>query len=171
MEMTNGIPEPWEQQPQEPPKAFQAFTIYRNMPANERSVRKTAEKLGRYASYMEKWCSKWSWVERARAHDAFVDKETRESAQREREIMVEMHIKAARAMITKALQGLQKIPVDEMTAQDVTKMIDVAAKLERLSRGDATENVETYGREGAPPAVQIYIPSNGREIGATTNEN
>lgn len=158
------IPEPWERQPQEPAKAFEAFCLYRDMKPKERSVEKVGQKQGkRWTGYMRDWSAKWKWVSRAAEYDSHMDKQARELDRKEREEMSKLHIKAARAMLTKALQGLQAIPPEEMSANDISRMIEVSSKLERLSRGESTESVETFGKEGAPPAVQIYLPSNGRE--------
>jgi len=158
------MPEPWDRQPGETAKAFEAFTVYRDIPARTRSVRNTAIEMGKNSkSHIEQWCAKWKWVERARLYDTEQDKLRRELAEKEREEMAQLHIKAARAMLTKALKGLQSIPENEMTPNDVSRMIEVSSKLERLSRGEPSESTEMFGREGAPAAVQIYLPTNGRE--------
>lgn len=159
-----GVPEPWERQAGEPTKAWEAFVMYRDLPPKERSVRRVGEMQGkRWVSYMEDWSAKWQWVERAGQFDAYKDKQKRDLAEQERKEMSELHIKAARAMLTKALQALKAIPAEEMSASDITKMVEVSSRLERLSRGESTDSVESYGREDRPSAVQIYLPSNGRE--------
>lgn len=162
------MPEPWDRQPGESAKAFRAFVDYRDTPAEERSIRATAQRLVKKDySYIPRhykdWASMWKWVERSRLYDAEQDRRRRELAEKEREEMAQLHIKAARAMLTKALKGLQAIPEDEMTPNDVSRMIEVASKLERLSRGEPSESTEMFGREGAAVPVQIYLPTNGRE--------
>jgi hypothetical protein len=52
------------------------------------------------------------------------------------------HADIAASMLVKALKALKRIPVEEMTAQDISKMVDVATKLERISRGEPTEKTE-----------------------------
>ena len=52
------------------------------------------------------------------------------------------HVGTAKAMLEKALLALRRIPVDEMTPTDVARLVDVAAKLERISRGEVTERTE-----------------------------
>ena len=160
----DGIPEPWERQAGEPPKAWEAFTIYRSMPAKERSVQKVGERQGKkWVSYMQDWSAKWRWVDRAAEYDNYLDRQKMEQEAKNRKEMYDMHIKAARAMLGKALKALQSIPAEDMSANDISRMIEVASKLERISRGETTESIEAFGKEGAPPVVQIYIPDNGRE--------
>lgn len=162
------MPEPWDRQPGESAKAFRAFVDYRDTPAEERSIRKTAQNVGKkdysyIPGHYKNWAAEWKWVERAKLYDVEQDRQRRELAEKEREEMAQLHIKAARAMLTKALKGLQAIPEDEMTPNDVSRMIEVASKLERLSRGEPSESTEMFGREGAAVPVQIYLPTNGRE--------
>ena len=42
-------------------------------------------------------------------------------------------------------------------------MVDTAAKLERISRGDAGEVVEERNGGDAPKIVQFYMPDNHRD--------
>ncbi|NLB82491.1 MAG: hypothetical protein GX800_12990 [Clostridiaceae bacterium] len=158
----NALPEPWERLPKETARAFEAFIDYRDS-GTDRSIRSTAQKLCKNRTTIAEWCKKYNWVERAVQYDAELDRQARERNEKEREEMAQLHIKAARAMLTKALKGLQAIPDDAMTPNDVSRMIEVASKLERLSRGEPSESTEMFGREGTAPLVQIYLPTNGRE--------
>mgnify|MGYP003311463790 CR=1 FL=1 len=56
-----------------------------------------------------------------------------------------------------------KIPANEIKASDVSRMVEIATKLERISKGDVGEVVEE--REGGPAMdpVTFYIPDNGRD--------
>ena len=113
-------PELWERQDGESAQAFQAFAAYRDMGA-ERSLHKVAEKLSKSDALMKRWSSQWHWgIAEMRKN----------------------HVGIAKAMLVKSLQALQRIPVDEMTPRDVATMVDVAAKLERISRGEVTERTE-----------------------------
>ena len=46
---------------------------------------------------------------------------------------------------------------------DISRMVDVASKLERISRGDVGEVVEERTGENATPSVTFYMPDNGRD--------
>ena len=134
-------PELWERQDGETAQAFQAFAEYRDMGA-ERSLAKVAQKLGKSKPLMERWSSRWHWGIRVDAWDDEMDRRSCRELQKGIADMRKNHVDIAKAMLVKALQALQRIPVDEMTPQDIAKMVDVAAKLERISRGEATERTE-----------------------------
>ena len=77
--------------------------------------------------------------------------------------MRETHANLATAMLVKAARALQRIPDDEIRAQDICRMVEVAARLERESRGDSGEVVEVRDGGTAPDLVQFYIPDNNRD--------
>ena len=135
------LPELWERQEGESAQAFQAFAVYRDMGA-ERSLVKVAQKLGKSKALMERWSSRWQWGVRVEAWDDEMDKCTCRELQKGIAEMRKNHVGIAKAMLVKALQALQKIPTDEISPRDVSNMVDVAAKLERISRGEVTERTE-----------------------------
>jgi hypothetical protein len=76
----------FEQQPKESDKAFAAFSLYLSQ-GPERSLAKTAEKLGRSKVMMEKWSRRFEWPARVaayNAHMALVEREAAEAMVREK---------------------------------------------------------------------------------------
>ncbi len=59
--------EPWLRQPQETARAYAALQAYFDMGPLDRSLSKTAGRIGRSLSMTERWASRWSWVKRAQA--------------------------------------------------------------------------------------------------------
>ena len=164
-------PEPWERQKSESAKAYEAFTIYRDMGAG-RSCRKVAEQLGKSTGLLERWSRNNDWQKRVAAWDAEQDRIARQAQVDEIKKMRKRHADLASAMLVKAARALQRIPEDEIKAGDVSRMVETASKLERISRGDAGEVVEERDGGVAPPVVQFYIPDNHRDSGSNpiTNE-
>lgn len=154
--------QPWERQDGETARAYEAFSEYRDMGA-ERSLAKVGQKLGKSKAQMEKWSKKYSWVSRAEQWDLEEDRLIRVALTKDIGAMRKRHTKVAEAMILKAAKALQRIPDDEIKAQDVSRMIDVATKLERISRGDVGDVIEERQGEAAADPVQFYIPDNGRD--------
>ena len=148
----NTQPELWERQEGESAQAFQGFAAYRDMGA-ERSLAKVAQKLGKSKALMERWSVRWQWVMRADLWDDEMDRLSRRELEKGITGMRRNHVNIAKAMLVKALQALQRIPVDEMTPKDVSTMVDVAAKLERISRGEATERTE--GKQAIAGEVSV----------------
>lgn len=154
--------EPWEKQPEESAKAFEAFAVYRDMGAN-RSLEKAGRILGKVKVTLEPWSSKFNWKKRAEAWDAEQDRIAREAQLSKIKKMRIQHANLANAMLVKAAKALQKIKTEDMTPNDIARMVDIGSKLERISRGDVGEVVEERNGGTATPAVQFYMPDNGRD--------
>ena len=56
---------PWDRQPKESPKAFEAFATYRDM-AYQRSLAAVGWKLHKSKTLLERWSAAHGWVERVR---------------------------------------------------------------------------------------------------------
>ena len=159
-------PKPWERQTDETPKPFEAFCTYRDM-GTDRSIRAVAAKLDKSETIIGRWSSKYHWVDRVIAWDDEQERIEREIAQKEQakaiREMRKRHADLASAMLIKAAKALKRIPDDEVKAGDMTRMVDVASKLERISRGDVGEVVEERDGGQSTPAVTFYMPDNGRD--------
>lgn len=154
--------DPWERQEGETPKAFEAFSIYRDM-GIDRSLRKVVQQLNKNLTTIAEWSSKYEWVDRVAAWDAEQDRIARLEQIKDIKKMRKRHASIAGQMLLKAAEALQIIPADEVKASDVSRLVDVASKLERLSRGDVGDVIEERDGGEAINPVQIYIPSNQRD--------
>jgi hypothetical protein len=162
-------PEPWERQKGESAKAYEAFSEYRDMGAR-RSIAKVAEKLQKSNQLLGRWSRNHEWVKRAAAWDAEQDRIARQNQIEEIKKMRKRHTDLASAMLVKAARALQRIPEDEIKATDVSRMVETASKLERISRGDAGDVIEERDGGEAPKVVQFYIPDNHRDGTEETEE-
>lgn len=153
----------WERQPGESSKAFDAFAAYRDMP-KPRSIRRVAQALGKSATLISRWSSEKEWVKRVDAWDAEQDRIARAEQTEAIKKMRKRHADLGQAMILKAARALQRIPDDEIKASDISRMVEVASKLERISRGDVGEIVEDRDGGKSEDRVQFYLPSNGRDL-------
>ena len=153
---------PWERQDGESVKAFEAFCTYRDM-GSERSLQKTGQALGKSKVLMENWSSKFSWVDRVTAWDDEQDRIARKEQINDIKKMRKRHADLATAMLVKAAKALAKIPESEIKASDVSRMVEVASRLEQKSRGDTTDAVEMReAEEKQQSPVLFYMPSNNR---------
>lgn len=154
-------PDPWERQEGESTKAYEAFCIYRDM-GIQRSIRKVAEELSKSETLMARWSGNHDWVERAAQWDSEQDRVARQQQLDEIKKMRKRHAGIANQMLLKAAEALQNLDPEEIKAQDVSRMVDVASKLERISRGDSETIIEERDGGEAINPVQIYIPDNSR---------
>lgn len=159
-------PTPWERRQDETSKAYEAFCVYRDM-GRERSLSKVSEKLHKSETLMGRWSRTNDWVKRAALWDDEQERIEREIAQKEQAKAIrEMRKRQAEygyALQLKALNGLKRIPVDELTATDIVRMMVEGGKLERIGRGDVGEVVEERNGGDAPNPVTFYIPDNHRD--------
>ena len=153
----------WDRQEGETAKQYEAFCIYRNM-GIERSQRKVSEQLGKSEALMSRWASLNNWTERVTAYDEDQERLARKLQQREIAKMRQRHAKIAADMLSKAAEALEAMNAYEINSQGLSRMVEVATKIERISRGDVGDVVEERpSAEPAAPAVQFYIPSNNRD--------
>jgi TusA-related sulfurtransferase len=137
--------DPWERLEGESSKAFEAFCTYRDLGAN-RSIRKTAQKLGKNNTTIGEWSSKYGWVERALAWDAEKDREARQEQLDDIKKMRKTHADLAVAILVKAAKRLKALTEDEMTANNIIQFVETGSKLERLSRGEPDSITEERRR-------------------------
>ncbi len=146
------VPEPWERQPAETEEAWLAFRAYRDMPPEERQIRRTAAKA---ISTLSRWYRDHNWDERVKAHDAVMDKISVEERKKiyersAREIAIDhMEILADLRDIAKTELALfadsmrqQSMP-GSIKPRDLVRFVEVGIKMDRLVRGETTENVGT----------------------------
>lgn len=155
--------DPWEKQPWETALQYRMFTIYRDLDVEERSVRRVCNITGRAPKTLEVYSAENKWVERAAAWDNEQDRIIRAENLKAIKKMRKKHADVANAMILKAAKALQRIPDDEISAREVSQMVDVASKLERISRGDVESVVETRDGGKSLDPVCFYMPSNNRD--------
>ena len=151
-----------ERLPQESMKAYAAFCAYRDL-GPDRSMAKAGEVLGKSQGLMEGWSAAYDWVKRATAWDDEQDRVARKAQMDEIKKMRVRHAKIAQKALDKVSAALDKVNPDAMTNADMARLMDVASKLERLSRGDVGEVVEERDGGQAPNPVSFYIPANGRD--------
>ncbi len=151
---TRDTPELWERQENEPLKHYQRFCIYRDLPygaqnqePQKRSIRSVAKVLGLKAkTQLEALSVKWNWVERASAYDVYMTELRRFDNEQAIRKMHDTHAKLGVQMLTKATRGLMTLPDNELSAQDIARLVDVGVKVERMSRGDTSESIAVSGK-------------------------
>ena len=142
MNMKRSSPaQPWERQPKETDKSFEAFATYRDM-GTDRSYVKVAQRLSKSQTIIKRWGVTHNWVNRIEAWNDEQDRIIREELIKGIATMQKNHVNIANQMLIKAMKALQRIPAEEMTMQDIARAVDVGTKLERLSRGEPTSITE-----------------------------
>lgn len=143
-------PEPWERQASESDEAWLSFRAYRDMVPDERKITNAAAKS---TATLSKWYRDHNWEERVRAHDAKFDKiriEEREQIYRRkaREIAIDhmVMLSNARDLVARELNKFAEVSretdaIGLVKVAELTKLFELVVKLDRLVRGETTENV------------------------------
>lgn len=136
---------PWTKQPGESRKAFEAFCVYRDMDG-KRSYVKASAQLSKSVQLITRWGWQWHWQDRLDAYTIYQDTLKREMQEKAKRDMAERHAREAQLMHQKIIERLRTINAQDLTPSDVAKWFDIAVKVERLSLGEPTENVNQSGQ-------------------------
>lgn len=158
----------WDRQQGETAKAFAAFTAYRDMPANERSLPKAAtifydvevgQGSGKIRQF-EKWSTANGWTDRAAAYDDYLDATRQRTHAEEVEAMAIRHAEAGAKAVEKGLAKLEQMQVVDMSVGEAVAAIKIGVAVERLSRGEpeTTGAIEHTGIE--QDAARSLLTSN-----------
>ena len=147
---------PWERQPGETAKAFEAFSVYRDM-GTDQSITKVALSLNKSRAIIGRWSSHWEWASRVRAWDNDLVEAARKQARKDIEEMQQRHIAIGRLLQDKAVEAIES-GVD-ISARDATALAKLGVDVERLARGEATERIE--GKSEISGAIGVNNPFEG----------
>lgn len=152
----------WDRQPGESSKAYTHFCLYRDM-GLRRSIRQMPSVSGctSVVRQLNRWSSRWRWVERCQAYDDHLEYQRRLQQEKERQAMLDRHAKVALLGMNVAVKGLEtlltKVQSGEATVApgDLTRRLDTSVKVERLSRGEPTDSHEVSGPSGGPVKLDL----------------
>ena len=147
---------PWEQQPGESAKAFEAFTIYRDMGV-ERSVRKVTQRLNKSLTLIGKWSSRYNWPERARAYDRDLDRQAHAQAVRDVRSMTNRHIRIAMQLQAKALEALEQLNVATLSPKMQLAFLAKATEIERMNRLSAAGMDDSGQQRDGAEGIEVVI--------------
>lgn len=160
---------PWERQENEPPKAYNAFVVYRDM-GPLRSLAKSADIFyaGRDSQQLSqmrqlgKWSTPYRWVARCTEFDAFNDFQRWTARETDIRAMENRHAQMGVSLQRVALERLESLPASALHARDVVQFLKEGVTIERLARGEATDRTELGGTAGRP--VELAAVSASQQV-------
>ena len=123
----------WERKKGESSESYAAFKLYYQM-GDKRSCAKVAKNLGRSNTLISGWCSKWDWVERARAYDNELARQEFAEACNAVKKMNEQQAQIGLLIQKKALEALKEMKSKELYPKLLLQYLVQGAGLERKSR-------------------------------------
>ncbi len=144
LESDDGQAYPWAPQPGETSLGFYYFGVYRDL-GPRRTVAAAARQLGVVPETLRALSSRYSWVDRSLAFDAWLDARAVEELARGRTKMRQEHADIAVLAREKILKRLRTMDPNEMGARDLATWMDLSVKIERQARGEADKKIEISG--------------------------
>jgi hypothetical protein len=154
---------PWDRQPDETDKAYEAFRTYLEM-GGERSGRGAASKLGKSYALISRWSRQHGWTGRVAAYEAEAYSRADEEAldeigkrARRQAQIVQLNLEALTLPAKELLERLQRNPqlLRTLPLEELIPTVGVAARAiprlvqsERLIAGQSTSN--NAGHDGGP---------------------
>jgi hypothetical protein len=144
------VPKPWERQADEPEEAYDAFRKYINQPPRGRRLHYG---LAKDKAKLSGWCRQYCWHDRADAYDAvyeqIADEERARIYQRNAEVAAidtMIMLGDAKDLVQRELAKYLEASRDNdmvglMKPNEMTRLLETAVKLDRLVRGETTENI------------------------------
>lgn len=123
-------PKVWEQQPNESPPAYAAFSIYRDM-GKKRTVSAVVKECGKNRSLIDRWHKTHKWADRVKAYDNSIDEQARQNAAKEAAEIRKTHLQIAAQLQLKALKALNAMAPEEMSPRDIKEMLKLALEVEK----------------------------------------
>jgi len=155
--------QPWERVSHESSKAYMHFSLYMSMGVT-RSLRKLAEdtRCISKVAQLRRWSVRHGWVQRTQEYDAYQEQLLRLEQEKERRQMAKRHASIAvlgQNLVVSSLQRtveeLTQNPEKKLSIRDVTHLLDIAVKVERLARGEPTEISELEGSAARPLRLTV----------------
>lgn len=141
---------PWERQEKESPQAYEAFCIFRDTKATERSKRDVAHQLSKNESLIYKWASLYQWNTRVLEYDNWIERQAAAAAVERIVSMRKRHINIAMKMQETGLKALSNLNPNMMEVNEVRLFLKTALEIEKANR---TDEVQHSQPKGPPPSA------------------
>lgn len=146
------IIEPWERQPGETEKAYEAFLVYKNLGPG-RSIKKVSDRLQKTYALIYRWNMRYKWKTRVEAFDRESERVEQERIQKERAEMIKRHIKIGLAAQGKALKALDRMDPESLTPGNIREFLRFGVMLEKETR--AVEERKREAGQGQDAAQML----------------
>ena len=171
----------WKQQKNESASEYIRFCAYRDMQyeidkenkniigiVGKRSIQRLSDKHESEKGYgttaLKDLSKKNKWPERCEAYDSYIAEELTNRQSKAVLEMNERQRKLGVRMIERALSRLENMPPEEIRAGDLVRLADIGVKIERLARGESTENQRITGEIEEKKTVTVSVEDELKEL-------
>lgn len=145
--------EAYDRRPRESARAFSNFQRWRDLGPN-RTIRKLHASIAASGDpapnmrQLEEWSRIHDWLDRAAMWDEHVDRETRAEQLDAIKGMRLEHARLGAAVVAKARVKLEALDASTLSVREAAVLFELGVKIERLSRGETTEEIGVRGETG-----------------------
>ena len=143
---------PWDRQPRESVQAYEAFSLYLEL-GSKRSLRRVATELSKSETLIKRWSKNWDWHERSRAYDNELRHIELAEAKNAAKKMQQRQIQTAMLLQKKAVEALDKLDIDELSAVEILKFIVEGAKIEKETRQETMTVEDAVGKTSLADSI------------------
>jgi hypothetical protein len=133
--------QPWDRRPSETPRAYNAFTQFRDL-GQRRTLRDLCTTTGLSSTSVRTWQHSHDWIDRARAYDAWLDREATLDQVQHVKDMRRRHAVLGQLAVQKAGEKIRAIDAMKLTVREAAVLLEMGVKIERLARGEASDVVD-----------------------------
>ena len=160
---------PWERQPGESEKAYEAFLVFKNAGPG-RTIISVSRKLQKSYTIIRRWYKAWDWKTRVEAFDRENDRAEQERLQKEHVAMLKRHMKISTAVQAKALKALEGMEPEELRPADIRDFLRYGVELEKETRGSESGRAQE-GQQADTAHMLAEILEKAWEGGETDGES
>jgi hypothetical protein len=162
--------QPWEQQPGETPKHYNYFTLYKNIPIPQRSIKKVQETLQQQnkqltQEYLRQVSAANKWQGRVSAWDKHMSHLAISSKEMNIKQMNDKHFSVGKTCINSLLDDINDpelltVPIDKRAyvKQALIRGMEGAVRIQRLALGESTSNTKQVN-EGINNLMMVLTDS------------
>ena len=157
----------WDRMYHESAREYEAFVIYRDMGA-DRTQKETSQIANLHSKTISDYNRTNQWAARVRAYDEWVEKKERKITERARKEMVERQARLGARMTTIAEASLDSssgaVQIRPETVADVVRLAEAGTKIERLARGESTENTANVTKLVLAHPLPPWAPDAAKQL-------
>jgi hypothetical protein len=138
-------PRPWDRNPHDTEKSWEAFVIYRDAGVN-RTFQRVADTLRKSGALIRRWSGLHDWEARVLAYERWLDQGRQNTIANSRGEVAEREAQLSRQVQAVALRALATMDASTLSPQDVAAFLKVSVAIERQvyfpkEVGDITANI------------------------------
>lgn len=134
-------PAPWERQSTEEWKEYEWFCKWRDSLPGDRRITTFSRNINSSPATVKKVMERNQWEKRFNLYRQKLQEEKNELDEIDRQEMYKRHASLSLQLQNKLVDAIDNINHEDLSPRDIATWLDIAVKVDRLSKGESTSNV------------------------------